>query len=233
MRYSACQPSSLRRVARSQILFHAGLKASVLWASLLTVQSFRWPPGVVLKATAFCRSPKVSRTTFTKSPGASSSRIIELARTPPGMLLRGVDHDLERLVIVRDPGHGALGRAPARPRGQVHGERQAAPRTARPGHRSGRRGRSAGEARQPRTATRSAGVRRRGSCRRHRPVTAPAAGPLRSRPGPLAAVFSSVTGGIGAPHQPGSRDAHRAADHRQQRHLLAADTRRAPARPAE
>ena len=83
IRYSACQPSGPRRTARSQTPFQAGLSAASSRASLLMVQSFRCPPGVVLKVTAFCRSPKVSSSTLRKSPGESSSRIIELARTPP------------------------------------------------------------------------------------------------------------------------------------------------------
>ena len=83
IRYSACQPSDSRRTARSQTPFHAGLSDASSRESLLMAQSFRCPPGVVLKLTAFCRSPKVSSVTLMKSPGESSSRIIELARTPP------------------------------------------------------------------------------------------------------------------------------------------------------
>ena len=84
IRNSACQPSPPRRTARSHGPFHAGLSDVASRESLLMLQSFRWPPGVVLKLTPFCRSPKVSSMTLTKSPGESSSRIIELARTPPG-----------------------------------------------------------------------------------------------------------------------------------------------------
>jgi len=88
------------------------------------VQSFRWPPGVVLKVTAFWPSPKVSSSTLRKSPrgvvvpdhraGAEAARVD----------LPGIHHDVDRFVVVADAGVGAFGGSGA-VGGQVdrHGQR--------------------------------------------------------------------------------------------------------------